>query len=60
LKQQWCIPTVSGEFVWRMEEVLDLYAQPYDSRFPVVCFDESPYQLVGEVRHPLASQPGKP
>jgi len=43
-----------------MEDVLDLYAQPYDSRFPVVCFDESPYQLVGEVRHPLASQPGKP
>ena len=43
-----------------MEEVLDLYAQPYDSRFPVVCFDESPYQLVGEVRHPQLSQPGHP
>jgi DDE superfamily endonuclease len=43
-----------------MEDVLDLYAQPYDSRFPVVCFDESPYQLVGEVRHPQAPQPGKP
>jgi hypothetical protein len=42
-----------------MEDVLDLYAQPYDSRFPVVCFDESPYQLVGEVRHPQAPQPGK-
>jgi hypothetical protein len=60
LKQQWCIPTVSGEFVWRREEVLDLYAQPYDSRFPVVCFDESPYQLIGEVRHPQAPQPGRP
>ena len=43
-----------------MEDVLDLYAQPYDSRFPVVCFDESPYQLVGEVRQPQPSQPGKP
>ena len=43
-----------------MEDVLDLYAQPYDARFPVVCFDESPYQLVGEVRAPLASQAGKP
>lgn len=43
-----------------MEDVLDLYAQPYDSRFPVVCFDESPYQLVGEVRQPLSPQPGKP
>jgi DDE superfamily endonuclease len=43
-----------------MEDVLDLYAQPYDGRYPVVCFDESPYQLVGEVRHPQAPQPGKP
>jgi hypothetical protein len=43
-----------------MEDVLDLYAQPYDSRFPVVCFDESPYQLVGEVRQPQTPQPGKP
>lgn len=43
-----------------MEDVLDLYAQPYDSRFPVVCFDESPYQLIGEVRQPCSSQPGKP
>lgn len=43
-----------------MEDVLDLYAQPYDGRYPVVCFDESPYQLVGEVRHPQALQPGKP
>src|SRR5215475_13711262 len=60
LKKQWCIPTVSGEFVWRMEDVLDLYAQPYDSRFPVVCFDESPYQLVGEVRQPHTLQSGKP
>lgn len=43
-----------------MEDVLDLYAQPYDARFPVVCFDESPYQLVGERRQPQAAQPGKP
>jgi len=41
-----------------MEDVLDLYAQPYDSRFPVVCFDESPYQLVGEVYPPSPAQPG--
>jgi DDE superfamily endonuclease len=60
LKEQWCIPTVSAEFVWRMEDVLDLYAQPYDSRFPVVCVDESPYQMVGEVRQPSLAQPGTP
>ena len=39
---------------------MDFYAQPYDSRFPVVCFDESPYQLVGEVRQPQLTQPGRP
>jgi DDE superfamily endonuclease len=39
---------------------LDLYAQPYDTRFPVVCFDESPYQLSGEVRKPQAPHSGKP
>jgi hypothetical protein len=43
-----------------MEDVLDLYAEPYDARYPVVCFDECPYQLVGEVREPLPATPGKP
>ena len=43
-----------------MEDVLDLYAQPYDARFPVVCFDESPYQMVGERRQPLEAFPGQP
>jgi hypothetical protein len=42
LKHQWCIPTVAAEFVWRMEDVLDLYAGPYDAPYPVVCFDECP------------------
>jgi hypothetical protein len=39
--------------------VLDLYAAPYDPAHPVLCFDESPKQLVGEVRKPLPPQPGK-
>lgn len=43
-----------------MEDILDLYARPYDPLRPVVCFDESPYQLVEEVRQPLSTQPGKP
>jgi hypothetical protein len=33
-----------------MEQVLDVYAQPYDASYPVVCLDESPKQLVSEVR----------
>jgi transposase len=43
-----------------MEDVLDLYAEPYDARRPQVCFDESPVQLVGEVRTPLPPRPGQP
>jgi hypothetical protein len=43
-----------------MEDVLDLYALPYDSRRPQVCFDESPYQLVSETRPPLPPRPGHP
>ncbi len=43
-----------------MEDVLDLYAEPYDARRPQVCFDESPYQLISETRRPLAARPGQP
>jgi transposase len=43
-----------------MEDLLYLYAQPYDPKRPVVCFDERPFQLIGEVRSPLPCKPGKP
>jgi uncharacterized small protein (DUF1192 family) len=43
-----------------MEDVLDLYAEPYNPAFPVVCFDERPYQLIGETRQPLPCAPGEP
>ena len=43
-----------------MEDVLDLYAEPDDPRYPQVCFDESPVQLTGETRQPLPARPGRP
>jgi hypothetical protein len=43
-----------------MEEILDLYEEPYDPNRAVVCFDERPCQLLAEVRESLASKPGKP
>lgn len=43
-----------------MEDVLELYAEPYDPRYPVVCFDESPYQLLSETRQPILAKPGQP
>jgi transposase len=42
-----------------MEDVLDLYQEPYDPLRPVVCFDEVPYQLIGETRTPIAAEPGR-
>jgi hypothetical protein len=43
-----------------MEDVLDLYEAPYDPARPVVCFDESPKQLIVEVRQPIPVEPGAP
>ena len=59
-KKMWCIPKVDTEFVARMEDVLDLYAEPPDNNLPVVCFDETPRQLIGEARVPVAAKPGQP
>jgi hypothetical protein len=43
-----------------MEDVLDVYHMAYDPRYPVVCMDESCKQLIGEVREPIACEPGQP
>ena len=51
---------MSWEYVSRMEDVLDLYQEPYDRRRPVVCFDERPVQLIDETRSPLEPAPGRP
>jgi transposase len=59
-KDMWCIPKVDGAYVARMEDVLDLYAEEPDPQYPVVCFDESPTQLIGEVREPIPPAPGRP
>jgi hypothetical protein len=58
-KDMWCIPRVDGEYVARMGDVLDLYAEAPDPKRPVVCFDESPVQLIGEVRQPIPAEPGQ-
>ena len=50
---------MNGEFVAAMEDVLDLYAEPYDPIRPVVCFDETSTQLLADVREPLPAQPGR-
>lgn len=58
-RQEWCIPAANAEFVYRMEDVLDVYKRPMDPKRPLVCFDESPEQLVSETRQALPMRPGQ-
>ena len=59
--EYWVIPPeADGEFVAGMEEVLDTYAQPYDSKHPVLCMDEQPVQLLKETRTPIAATKNHP
>src|SRR5215213_1847382 len=43
-----------------MEDVLELYEEPYEPKRPVVCYDEMPYQMVAEKRSPISARPGHP
>src|SRR5438094_2011517 len=59
LRRMWCIPEKpSAEFVYHMEDVLEVYHRPYDPKRPVVCVDETFKQLIGETREPLPVKPG--
>ena len=50
----WCIPDKpSAEFVFHLEDVLEVYHRPYHPKRPVVCVDETFKQLIGETRAPL-------
>jgi len=61
LKEEWCTPPkANAEFVYHMEDVLDVYTRPMDPSHPLVCFDESPEQLVSETRQALPMKPGQP
>ena len=53
-------PEANGEFVYHMEDVLDVYTRPVDPKRPLVCLDEMPKQLIGETRSPLPAEPGLP
>lgn len=59
-EKMWCIPEVDADYVANMEDILDIYALPRDEKRPMVCFDETFKQLVGETRQPILPQPGKP
>lgn len=60
MKKEGCIPPkANGAFVAPMEEVLDLYEKPYDSRYPLLCMDETSKPLMSDAQASLPPQPGQ-
>jgi transposase len=59
-QKMWCVPKIDAEYVARMEDVLDLYTRSPATGTAVVCVDESPRQLIGEVRATTPMAPGRP
>jgi len=60
-KKQWCVgPTKDENYVYHMEDVLEVYTRPYDPRFPQVCLDEGSVQFEKEIREALPMEKGKP
>lgn len=58
--EQWCIPPkANAEFVWKMEDVLDVYIQSYDEKTPLICMDETSKQQIEEGRIPIPMKPGQ-
>lgn len=53
-------PEQNSDFVYHMEDVLDVYTRPIDPKRPLVCLDEMPKQLIGESRSSLPPEPGRP
>ena len=59
MKRQWCIGQINAEYVFRLETLLLLYALATDEHYPLVCFDERPCFLIGDVVEGLAPQTGR-
>lgn len=59
LLKSWCNVEVTPEFLARLKDILELYAQPFDPTRPTVCFDEQLVQLLADVRPARSVQPGR-
>lgn len=57
--KEWCMPQEqSADFIACMEDVLEVYSRPYDERYPVVCMDEKPLQLLADAREGYRKKDG--
>ena len=57
----WCIPPKqNADFVAKMENILEVYKEPYNAEIPVICLDEKPYQLLDDRREAISMKAGNP
>lgn len=59
LRHTWCLGTIDAAFLARLEQILALYALPYDAAYPVICFDERPCFLIGDTLLPRPMRKGE-
>ena len=59
LRHTWCIGTINATFLARLEQILALYALPYDPSQPLLCFDERPCFLIGDTLSPRPMRKGE-
>ena len=59
LKRSWCLGQINSRFLAKLERILALYALPYDPDYPVICFDERPCFLIGDIIEPTSLASGK-
>jgi hypothetical protein len=59
LQQTWCLGRIDAAFLARLEQILALYALPYDGAYPVLCFDERPCFLIGDTLLPRPMRKGE-
>ena len=55
----WCVADLDKDYIAKMEDVLEVYEQPYNSDEPVVCLDEKPITLHADVRPASPAMPGR-
>ncbi len=55
----WVVADLDGDYIRKMEDVLEVYERPYDPQQPVVCLDEKPITLHADVRPGSAAAPGR-
>ena len=59
MSRQWCISKVDGQYLANLENILRLYGLPYDPEYIIICFDERPCFLIGDLKTPIPMQVGK-